>query len=76
MRYSVTVSIGDDAKGILNFNFFVKLVVIFTSLGSMFEYAGSKSTSSKVNASRMESNLPSISVTVCPSQEILSATIA
>ena len=48
---SVTVSIAEDKNGTFNFIVSLIFVEIFTSEGSTSEKRGSKSTSSKVNAS-------------------------
>ena len=50
VRCSVTVSIAADTTGIFSETFLLNLVWIFTSLGKISEYCGTKSTSSKVSA--------------------------
>ena len=48
---SVTVSIAEDKRGILNFKLLVNLMLVSTSEGSISEYFGTSVTSSKVSAS-------------------------
>ena len=50
VRYSVTVSIAALTRGVFSVIFFVKLVLISTSLGKISEYCGTNKTSSKVRA--------------------------
>lgn len=50
VRYSVTVSIAAETKGMFSVMFFVSFELVFTSLGRTSEYAGTSRISSKVRA--------------------------